>query len=99
HEGEVFGDDGWHLSIEQKTAPHVVGAINSRTPLTIRGSIYMDYAQVYLLDPLGRNDHVSLWGAGIGAVISLSTHWESRFLFSMPFERTATTAPGQPRFD
>ena len=77
----------------------MVGAINSKTPLTVRGSIYMDYARVYLLDPLGRKDEISLWGAGLGAVISLGTHWESRFLFSIPFERTLNTDPGQPRFD
>ncbi|HZI32843.1 MAG TPA: POTRA domain-containing protein, partial [Candidatus Binatia bacterium] len=25
HEGEVFGDTGWHVSLEQQTPPHVIG--------------------------------------------------------------------------
>ncbi len=98
-EGEVFGDEGWKVSIEQKTPPHLIGALNSRLPLSIRANMYMDYAEIYLLDPRGRKDHVSLWGVGIGTVISLGTYWESRFLFSLPLERTATTTPYQPRFD
>ena len=63
HEGEVFGDTGWHFSLDQQTPPRVVGVVYGGTPLTVRGSVYMDYAKAYLLDPQGRPNDVALWGA------------------------------------
>jgi len=98
-QGEVFGDTGWRVSLEQKTPAHLVGFINSKLPLTIRGSIYMDYAETYLLDPQGRAGHVPLWGGGVGGVISAGTHWEARFLFSLPLLQTSFTSAFAPRFD
>jgi hemolysin activation/secretion protein len=99
HEGEVFGDTGWHVSVEQQTPPHIVGMVGADTPLIIRGSVYMDYAQTYLLDPQGRTDSIDLWGTGFGGVASIGSHWEARFLFSMPLLRTSLTQAYQPFFN
>jgi hemolysin activation/secretion protein len=98
-EGEVFGDTGWRISLEQKTPPHLIGFAGSRTPLTVRGAVYMDYAQTYLLDPNGAKPRESLWGTGFGGVFSLGTHWEARFLFSLPLLTAGTTDAWQPRFN
>jgi hemolysin activation/secretion protein len=95
-EGEVFGDTGWHFSVEQQTPAHVVGMVYGNTPLTISGSIYMDYARVYLLDPQGRPPGTSLWGAGVGGVASVGSHWQARFLFSVPLLGDATTQQYEP---
>ena len=99
HEGEVFGDTGWHLSLEQQTPPHVVGYVSGGVPLTIRGSIYTDYAKTYLLDPQGNPGNTELWGTGLGCVASIGPHWEARFLFSVPLLRTSATRPYQPFFN
>ena len=53
-EGEVLGDTGWWVGVEQKTPPQVVGLVYRNHPLTVRGSVYMEYGEVYLLDPHGR---------------------------------------------
>ena len=98
-EGEVFGDTGWRITSELKTPPHVVGTVYGKNPLVVRGSIFMDYAEAYLLDPMGRNDRIPLWGTGFGAVASIGPHWEGRLLFSWPLDSTLTTQAGQPRFD
>jgi hemolysin activation/secretion protein len=98
-EGQIFGDSGWHVTLEQKTPPHVLGLAGDRTPLTIRGSIYTDYGQALLIDPNGRKGLTSLWGAGFGAVASLGTHWEARLLCSWPLLAVPTIEPFQPRFD
>jgi hemolysin activation/secretion protein len=95
-EGEVFGDTGWHFSMEQSTPTHVVGMVYGNTPLTISGSIYMDYARVYLLDPQGRPPGTSLWGAGVGGVAAVGSHWQARFLFSVPLLGDATTQQYEP---
>ena len=96
-EGEVFGDAGWRLGLEQKTPPHLVGAVGNDL-LTLRGSLYMDYAEAYLLDA-GHKARTELWGAGFGGVMGLGSHWESRLLFSWPLLTTAETPAFQPRFN
>lgn len=99
-EGEVFGDDGWHVTLEQQTPPHTVGMIDGRIPLVIRGSVYMDYAHTYLLDPpRGAPDGVALWGTGVGCVASIGSFWETRFLFSLPLLRTYNTGSYEPFFN
>jgi hemolysin activation/secretion protein len=98
-EGQVFGDTGWHVSLEQQTPPQVVAFIRGNIPLTVRGSVYMDYADTYLLDPQGRPAGTALWGAGFGGVASLGSHWEARFLFSLPLLGTATTEAYDPFFN
>lgn len=98
-EGEVFGDTGWRLGAEQKTPPYVVGTVYGKNPLIVRGSIYMDYAEAYLLDPQGRQSRTPLWGTGFGGVLSIGPHFDARFLFSWPLLGTTTTEAYQPRFN
>jgi hemolysin activation/secretion protein len=98
-EGDVFGDTGWHFTLQQDTPSHVVGIVYGNTPLLLRGSVYMDYARVYLLDPQGRPPGTSLWGTGVGAVFSVGTHWETRFLFSLPLLSTSDTEAYRPFFN
>ncbi|MGC9944125.1 MAG: POTRA domain-containing protein [Verrucomicrobiota bacterium] len=98
-EGEVFGDTGWHVTLEQETPPHTVGMVNGDIPIIVRGSVYMDYADTYLLDPQGRPNGVALWGTGFGFVTSIGSHWETRFLFSVPLLSTTTTEAYQPFFN
>jgi len=99
HEGEVFGDSGWHLSLEEQTPPHIVGALNDGEPLTIRGSAYMDYARVFLLDPQGSPRSTPLWGTGFGMTASVGSHWQAEFLFSWPLLSAGTTSAYQPFFN
>lgn len=99
HEGEVFGDTGWRISLEQQTPPYLIGMIAGHIPLTVRGSIYADYADTYLLEPQGRKGNVALWGTGFGGVISTGSFWEARLLFSMPLLDAGTTRAGQPFFN
>jgi outer membrane protein assembly factor BamA len=100
-EGEVFGDTGWHVSLEQQTPPHVIGMVHGNLPLTVRGSVYMDYARVYLLDSTrGQSTKEDdLWGTGFGTVASVGSQWEARMLFSLPLLQTVYTSPYRPFFN
>jgi hemolysin activation/secretion protein len=98
-EGEVFGDTGWRANVELKTPGQVIGLAYGKQPLTIRGSLYTDYGQTFLLDPQGRNNNVSLWGCGFGGIISIGTHWNARVLFSWPLLNGTTTGAYDPRFN
>src|SRR5206468_2113074 len=80
HEGEVFGDTGWRASLEQQTPPVLVGMLAQHIPVTLRGSIYTDYAETYLLEPQGRAGATTLWGTGLGGVMSVGAFWDARLL-------------------
>jgi len=99
HEGEVFGDTGWHVSLEQQTPPYLVGTVFGRTPLIVRGTAYMDFATTYLLDPQGRPAATSLWGLGVGGVASIGAHWQARLLLSLPLLDSPTIEAFQPYFN
>jgi hemolysin activation/secretion protein len=98
HEGEVFGDTGYHISAEQKTPPHLIGYVDGDSPFTLRGSIYMDYGEVFLLDPQTLPSHTQLWSAGFSLAGAVGTHWEAKLLFSWPFLSTADISAYQPQF-
>jgi len=98
-EGEVFGDTGWWLGIEQKTPPHVVGLVYRNHPLTVRATAFMEYGEVYLLDAQGRQDRTPLWGTGFGGVASIGATWEARLLLSWPLLSAGTTHAGVPRLN
>lgn len=99
HEGEVFGDSGFHVTLEQKTPPHLVGLVAGKLPLTVRGSIYTDYARTYLIDPQGRAGSTSLWGVGFGTVASVGSYWDVRFLVSLPLLDAGSTKAFDPFFN
>ena len=98
-EGEVFGDTGWRVTSELKTPQHRIGFVGDGTgrPLLVRASVFMDYAETYLLDPSGRSGRVPLWGTGIGGVASVSPVWEVRLLLAWPLLNTQTSEAGQIR--
>ena len=100
HEGEVFGDDGWHVSLEQQMPPVFVGLIRDNTPLTVRGSVYMDYARIYLLEPRGRS--VQHFALGHGFRLGCLGRFPLAGAFSVFLafdERRLTTPAYQPYFN
>jgi len=98
-EGELFGDSGWRIMAEQKTPPLVVGLAYGSSPLTVRGSLFMDYGENYFLDAGPRKSPQALWGTGLGVAASIGANWEVRFLFGWPLISTPTTKANEPRFD
>jgi len=99
HEGEVSGDTGWRISLEQQTPTHVVGMVHGNQPLSVSGLAYMDNASVHLLDSGGRPSYVELWSTGLGVAASVGSHWQARFLFSVPLISTALTPRDEPYFN
>ncbi len=98
HEGEVFGDNGWRVSAEQRTPAHLVGLAWGKNPMTVRGAVFMDYAEVYSLEPNSLS-RVPLWGTGLGGVLSIGTHWEARLLFAWPLLSAGSISAYEPRFN
>jgi hemolysin activation/secretion protein len=97
-EGEVFGDDGWHVVGGTVAAPYL--RHDSRPDSADHpGHHLYRLRPSYLLDPQGRNaNHADLWGTGFGCVSSIGSSWETRFLFSVPLISTTTTSAYRPFF-
>lgn len=98
-EGDVLGDTGWWMGVEQKTPAQVLGLVYPNHRLIVRGSVFMEYGEVYLLDPRGRQASTALWGTGFGGVFSIGASWEARLLFSFPLLSAPNATAGQPRFN
>lgn len=99
HEGEVFGDEGWHVGLEQQTAPLIVGDLYGGAPLAVRGSVYMDYARVYLINSLpGTQASTPLFGAGFGINASVGPVWQAQLLCSWPLLNAGTVQANRPYF-
>ncbi len=99
HEGEIFGDEGWHLSLEQDTPSHYIGTIHGTLPVSVQASVYMDRATAYLIDPQGRAANTQLWGTGFGLSASVGPNWQAHLLFSVPLISTSLTPRDLPYFN
>ena len=66
-------------------------------PLIVRASVFMDYADTYLLDPEGRNAATPLWGTGFAGAASLGTHFNGMLSFGWPLLNTPTAEAGHVR--
>jgi len=99
-EGEVFGDTGWRITSEQRT-PSVTTYIDGTKPIpvTVRGSVFMDYGTTYLLAPNGNPGSTALWGAGFGFTGTVGTGMDVRMLFAVPLRTTPTTTAGKLLFN
>ena len=95
----MLGDTGWWMGVEQKTPAQVLGLVYPNHRLIVRGSVFMEYGEVYLLDPRGRQASTALWGTGFGGVFSIGASWEARLLFSFPLLSAPNATAGQPRFN
>lgn len=100
HEGQAFGDCGWHVTLEEDTPSHVIGTVYDGQQLAVRASLYMDAGTVYLLDPpQGVSSQTQLWGTGIGLGTSIGSHWSAQFLFSVPLISNGSIPRYQPFFN
>lgn len=99
-EGDQFGDAGWFSSVELRTpfltAPVPVGP--KSVPIWLRGSVFMDYGQQYLLEAGGgQRDSVSLWGAGFGVSASVNNRLDLRVTLGWPLLDSPNRSAGDPR--
>jgi len=60
-------------------------------PLTVRASLFTDYADTYLLYPEGRNAATPLCGTGFAGAASLGSHFNGMLSFAWPLLNTPTS--------
>jgi hemolysin activation/secretion protein len=71
------------------------GNEGSEEPCWLRGSVFMDYGETYLLDPQpGGNDRQKFWGVGWGVTANIGNHLDGRLTMAFPLTATPQTQVG-----
>ena len=72
-----------------------VGMVDGSQPFWFRGSVFMDYGEIYLLHPqAGVPSRQSFWGFGWALVANIGDHLDARFTVAFPL----ISLPGSPGF-
>jgi hemolysin activation/secretion protein len=97
-DGEAYGDEGWRVMIEPQLPPVDIGMFgneNDEEPCWLRGSVFMDYGETYLLDPPpGGNGRQKFWGVGWSVTANIGTHLDGRVSMAFPLTATPQTPAG-----
>jgi hemolysin activation/secretion protein len=70
-DGAAYGDEGWRVMVEPQTPPIQLGMFGnqgSAEPCWVRGSVFMDYGQLYAMDGNYFAQYVSYRGLPAGSV-------------------------------
>jgi hemolysin activation/secretion protein len=97
-DGETYGDTGWRVMFEPQLPPIDIGMFGNEggeEACWLRGSVFMDYGETYLLDPPpGSSGRQKFWGAGWGATVNLGSHLDGRIAMAWPLTATPQTPAG-----
>lgn len=99
-EGDDYGDAGWAGGIELRT-PFLnteVPTWSGPAPVWIRGSMFLDGGQRFLLEPSpGSVSTRSLLGTGLGISANVNSHVDMRIAVGWPLRDSANSVVGEPR--
>ena len=94
----INGDTGWRLTIEPQTPDLNIGMFGNEggeEPCVLRASVFMDYGQIYLLDPQpGMKWRQEFWGAGLGFTATIGNHLNMRVAVAFPLISDTQTYVG-----
>lgn len=97
HEGEAYGDTGYRAQFEPHSPFLNFGLVDNTAPMLVRLYAFVDYGEVFLLDPGSRPAHQSLLGTGAGVACSIGQHFDARLLVGVPLTATPYTQAGNVR--
>jgi hemolysin activation/secretion protein len=98
HEGEVFGDDGWRFTSEVRTPSLNLGMVDATQPMYFRGSVFMDYGEVFHNDPKSLPARTPLWGTGLGFSLAIGQIIDGHIFVAWPLLSTPGIYKGETRF-
>ncbi|HSY19915.1 MAG TPA: helix-turn-helix domain-containing protein [Candidatus Acidoferrales bacterium] len=95
-EGQAYGDTGWRTSIEPRTPLVNIGMVDGNVPFWLRGSVFMDYGEIYLLQQTSATsrDVTRFWGAGAGLTANIGNHIDARLTVAFPLLTVGNTSAG-----
>ena len=89
-EGQAYGDAGWRFSVEPQTPLVNIGMVDGDVPFWMRGSVFMDYGQIYSLDggvfgsAPGNPNQLDFWGTGWSLTANIGSHLDARLAMAFP---------------
>ena len=96
-DGSAYGDTGWRVSIEPRTPLVNIGMVDGDVPFWVRGSVFMDYGEVYLLQKTSASSETAthFWGAGLSITANIGSHMDARLAVAFPLLSTAGASAGE----
>ena len=87
------------MSIEPQTPLVNIGMVDGDQPFWVRGSVFMDYGELYQLGkvPAGTPARSEFWGTGFGFTANIGSHFDARLALAFPLLTTAGTSAGDWR--
>jgi hemolysin activation/secretion protein len=87
--GVAYGDTGWRVTMEPRTPQVSIGMAGNEgdeVPVWLRGSVFMDYGQLYRLDSTTASSFntASFWGVGWGLTANIGSHFDARISMAWP---------------
>jgi hemolysin activation/secretion protein len=96
--GEAYGDNGWHATIEPQTPQLNIGMAGNEgdeVPCYVRGSVFTDYGEIYRIDSFaGSARSLDYWGAGFGVTANIGNHLDARLTVAWPLISQNLAAAG-----
>jgi hemolysin activation/secretion protein len=85
-DGEAYGDAGWRFSIEPRTPQVNIGMVDGDIPFWVRGSVFLDYGQIYDVGqvPAGFASRANYCGMGFGFTANIGSHMDGRLTVGCP---------------
>ena len=92
-DGEAYGDTGWRVMLEPRTPLVNIGMVDGDIPFWMRGSVFMDYGETYLLEKISAasSDALQFWGIGSSLTANIGSHLDGRLTVAFPLIATALT--------
>jgi hypothetical protein len=95
-DGEQYGDSGWKVTLEPRTPFRELGMVDGTLPMRVRWSVFMDYGEVYHIDPARGGAH-RLWGTGLGFQGSIGQLLDARALLGWALDSSNISPAGSLR--
>jgi hemolysin activation/secretion protein/AraC-like DNA-binding protein len=97
--GVAYGDTGWRMTVEPRTPQVSIGMAGNdgdEVPVWVRGSVFVDYGQLYRLDPTPgfSSTSASLLGVGWGVTANIGSHLDARVSMAWPLLSSAEIPGG-----
>ena len=95
-DGEAYGDSGWRVSLEPRTPLVNIGMVDGDVPFWLRGSAFMDYGEIYLLEKVSATaqDTTRFWGTGLSLTANIGSHIDARLAIAFPLLTAGATKAG-----
>jgi hemolysin activation/secretion protein len=97
--GVAYGDTGWRMTVEPRTPQVSIGMAGNEgdaAPVWVRGLAFVDYGQLYRLDPTpGYSiNRASLLGVGWGVTANIGSHLDARVTMAWPLMSNVAVSGG-----